>query len=123
MVNYNELGTLVGGGDCQEHYHSSDRFPPRSSLLWMWSLEKVTKITDNYSVTSNDDIVVVDATGKTVTLPVALNGRHIIISRLSGTNTIVPSGADTIAGGASVTLDSSKTVWRLKAISGGWIEV
>jgi len=123
MNRKQELGTLIGGGDNLDHYHKSDRFPPRDSMLWVQSQERVITVTNTHTVTFNEDILIVDCNGKTITLPAAKNGRHFTFTRLSGTNTIAADGAETIVGAATVTLDSTKPVWRLKAITDGWIEI
>lgn len=118
-----ELGTLVGGGDCLDHYHNSDRFPPRDTMLWLHSLERVKTITTTYTITSDDDIIVVNGTTLAVTLPPARNGRHLRFTTVSGSATLTPYGSETINGSASHTIDSSHKTCHLKAISGGWIEI
>ena len=118
-----DFGTLKGGSDCQEHYHNSDRFPSRDTLLWLQSIEKITRVSVNYAVVSNDDIVVADA-AITVTLPVASGGRrYTICMTASGSTTVVPSGTDTIGGDASLTLLNRNSKVTVKAVSGGWVVV
>jgi hypothetical protein len=117
-----DLGTLVGGGDCQDHYHNSDRFPTRDTLIWLQSLERVKVVTTNYTVTQEDDIIAINGS-VSITLPPAKNGRHYKFSRLSGTSTIYPSGSDTINGAVSHSISGTHGNCHLKAYSGGWLEI
>lgn len=118
-----DFGTLKGGGDCPDHFHRSDRFPTRDSLLWMQSLKSVRTISANYTATKDDDIVVVDTAGVTLTLPPSRNGREYTVSSIGlGTATVTPDGSETINGSASYALGTTSVV-RLKAVSGGWVHI
>ena len=125
MLTQDDLGTLVGGGDCLEHYHRSDRFPPRDSRLWQDSLESVVYVDSSYSITSTDDIVISTAAGGvTITLPEAVGGRRITITRIgAGIVTVTASGTDTVNGAASIALNTTYLPARLKAVVGGWMEL
>ena len=118
-----DFGSLKGGGDCQDHYHNSDRYPTRDSLLWLQSLEHVKTITADYVVDPKDDIVVINGSSLVVTLPSAQNGRHCIFVVSSGSATLTPYGSETINGASSYTLDSKADVGYLKAVSGGWVNL
>jgi len=118
-----DFGSLKGGGDCAHHYHKSDRFPTRDTMLWMQSLQSVRTLSASDTAAPNDDILVVDIAGLTVTLPPAKTGRIYVISSIGlGTATIVPAGVETVNGGASYSLGTASVV-RLKAILGGWIHI
>lgn len=116
-----DLGTLVGGGDCLEHYHNSDRLPPRDSMVWFEGLETVVTYSINTLISANDDIVISSA-AITLTLPLSRGGKHYIITSTTiGTTTIVPSGTNTISTLASTTITGIGAVCRLKSVKGGWV--
>jgi hypothetical protein len=72
----------------------------------------------DYSISYSDDFVLVDSTAGvvTVTLPAARNGLQFTILRVAGGNnvTVVPSGAETVNGAASVTITSSFVPYTFK---------
>lgn len=107
--------------DNKEHYHASDRFPSRDTLLWLNSLEKVRNISADYTVSDEDDYLIVDtATGDvTITLPAPLNGRKLIISNFTGANDVILTSTVDINGSAS-DLVVSGTV-TVKDIGGEWL--
>lgn len=111
-----DFGTLKSGGDCQEHYHLSDRFPSRDSRLWQDSLEHVTYTAISYTITALDDVVVHTGSGAiTLTLPLAKNGRRLWLTKTgAGTATLVPTGDDVVSGYSALPA-------QLKAISTGWV--
>lgn len=76
--------------DNQEHFHLSDRFPTRDTLLWLHSLEKIVDVGANDIIGNDEDYVLVDTTlgNITITLPHAINGRKIIISNFKGSNIV-----------------------------------
>ena len=116
-----ELDTLVGGGDCLHHYHNSDRFPPRDSMVWMEGLESVSTYSTNSTISIDDDIVISSA-AITLTLPPSRGGKHYIITSITaGTTTINPSGSDTISTLSSTSITGVGAVCRLKSVSGGWV--
>ena len=89
----------------------------------MQSLQSVRTLSASDTAAPNDDILVVDIAGLTVTLPPAKTGRIYVISSIGlGTATIVPAGVETVNGGASYSLGTARVV-RLKAILGGWIHI
>ena len=127
MVNNDnqDLDTLIGGGDCLHHYHNSDRFPTRDTLLWLQSLESVREVSANTSVTDIDDILLCTATSITITLPAARGGKHYtVVTTLAGNVTIAFNGTDTFVNGSVPHIISgANVVLRLKAVSGGWITI
>jgi hypothetical protein len=121
VVNDNSFPrSLVGGGDCFEHYHSTDRVPTHYTLKQLQTLVKVKKISANYAVDPTDDIILVDTTSGviTATLPTANNGNEITVIRIAGANNVVVarSGTDTINGATSVTISTSYTPKTYKAM-------
>ena len=89
-----------------------------------------------YSVTtattlgSQDEVVLVDTTGGdiTITLPgisddMARSKREyeVVKTVAANTVTIVPTGADTVVGDASVVVDLQWTALRFRATSGNWV--
>lgn len=93
-------------------------------MLWMQSLERVKTISANYTLTANDDILLVDTAGVTITLPPSKNGRHYrVINYYSGAGdvTIDGDGSETVNGSATYTVTGSFGTCHLKAISGGWV--
>ena len=118
-----DLDTLIGGGDCLHHYHNSDRFPSRDTMLWLQSLERVKTVTTNYTVTSDDDIIILNGSTLTINLPPAKNGRYYKFATISGSATLYPNGSETINGDPTHTVGGAHKDCRLKAVSGGWIEI
>lgn len=104
-----------------------DKFPSRDSRIWQDSQEKETSVTADYTVTGEDDYILVDTTAGVVevTLPDAISRRKITIIRTAGANnvTLTPVGTDTIDGSASKTISSSYAPARLKGFSGGYLSV
>lgn len=104
-----------------------DKFPSRDSRVWQDSLEKVRSITTNYTVDSDDDYILIDTTAGiiTLTLPNAISRRKLIVIKTAGGNniTISPVGTDTINGASSLTITTSYSPVRLKAITGGYITI
>ena len=120
--------SLVSGGDCFEHWHSSDRTPTHDTVLQYQSLATVRSVTTDVTVDDRWDYILVDtSTGnRTVTLPLANNGREIEVIKATAANkvTILPSGADTIIGATGVIIQSRFDAIRLKAVHGtGWFAI
>lgn len=115
--------SLTGGGDCFEHYHSSDRTPTHDTLHRLRELDKKTTPTASpYTVTQQDDFLFA-AAGETIIFPASKgNGREIEVI-MSGTLpvTISLSGSDTVCGETSVLIEEQWTALRFKAVSGGWV--
>lgn len=107
--------------DNQQHYHASDRFPSRDSLLWFNSLERVRNIDADYTVINDDDYLIVDTTAAdvTVTLPSPLNGRKLIIANFAGANDVILTSTVDINGSSSdLVVGGTVTV---KDIGGEWL--
>ena len=107
--------------DNQEHYHASDRFPSRDTLLWLNSLEKVKNVNADYTVSNNDDYLIVDTTTAdvTITLPRAVNGRKLVIANFAGANDVILTSTVDINGSASdLVVGGTVTV---KDIGGEWL--
>ena len=120
MAAAENLGTLIGGGDCLDHYHHSDRFGPREVRQWQNSLENVTVVTATYSIDGGDDYVVHSSTSNAaIVLPSPVAGRVVKVKRLGfGEVTVTPNATETIDGASSYLVMDSTT---FKATGGNWI--
>jgi hypothetical protein len=109
--------------DNQQHYHSSDRFPSRDTLLWLDSLENVRAVSSNYTVTASDDYLLVDTTSGdvTVTLPNAINGRKLHVVNYAGTNDVIVTSTVDINGSASDFTVASGNIASVKDVGGEWV--
>lgn len=119
---------LINGGDCRSHWHSEDRVPTQDFLHGLQNVSSIKYPLASYSVDLKYDYHLVNTSGGIViaTLPQALNNRVITFVRIVGPNNLVLScsGADTINGGASLTISSSYSPVRLLAVRGvGYIQV
>ena len=77
-----------------------------------------------YSVTNDDYLVAVDASGgnSTVTLPTPVSGRQFVIKRIDGTaNTVTVSGP--IEGATSANLPAQWDTLSLIAHDGAWLKL
>ena len=119
-----QLTGMLNRGDCQDHYHSSDRQPSHDTLVGIQQTENVKTVTANYIVASIDDYLLVDTTSGnvTLTLPKAKNGRLLFFKKIVAANSMILSanGSDKIDGASTQTVAIQWTCIRLKAISGGW---
>jgi hypothetical protein len=125
MVDEIDWGTLKGGGDSMDHYHHSDRFPSRDTLIWLQSLQNVKTVTATYYVTDQDDIIICDNTvAIAIYLPLSRSdGRHVTVTRInSGGVSVTRSSTDTI-NGETVKAVNNDDSWTFKAISGGWVRI
>ena len=96
--------------------------PSHNDLLWQNQSKKVAYPTANYEVLRGDDIVVCTST-ITVTLPLAVRGREILVNQnfSGGSVTILPTSTDTLVGDTSVVIYVKGTTLHFKAITGGYI--
>jgi len=109
--------------DNQEHFHMSDRFPSRDTLLWLNSLENVVRTSANRTVVSSDDYLLVDTTAGdvTITLPAARNGRKLVIANYAGANDVIVTSTQNINGSASDLTISAGNVVSVKDVIGEWM--
>ena len=119
--------TLVSGGDCFDHWHSSDRVRTHDDILTMQALAKATLVSSDTTITSKQDYLIVDTSSGnvTVTLPFSNNGREIEIMKNAQANylSIVPFGDDVILKSKEVRVFNYGTSLRFKGFTGGWIIV
>ena len=113
--------SLTSFGDCFEHYHSSDRQVTHYTLE---QLQQATLVKDRaapYTLTAQDDIVMVSG-GGTIILPRALNGGEFKVI-MSGTLniTVQLTSPDLVYGQSSVIMTVKGMALHFKAITGGWI--
>lgn len=109
--------------DNQEHYHASDRFPSRDTLLWLNSLEKIHNIATDYTVSNGDDYILVNTTSanKIVTLPNAINGRKLVVSNFIGANNVTLTSIMNINNSASDFIVTPGITVTVKDIGGEWL--
>lgn len=81
-------------------------------------LERGVSVSANYTAVNKVDFILVDSTSGviTITLPLARSGARFTVIRTAGANNVnvVPSGTDTINGGASVAISASYTPYTFK---------
>lgn len=119
---------LSAGGDCQLHYHSSDRDITREQVVQFQASENMRIVTASGAITYNDDILLVNTTSGAVSLslPLARGGKTYSIVRIAGANavTVTPAGGNTINYAASLSISTSFAPARIKALKGtGWFQV
>lgn len=128
QLSEQQLAQLIGLGDCFIHTHPKETlgFTERQELM---EAVPVTAISSTpYAITTRDEILTVDTTGGAVTinLPQASRGRELRVIRVAGSAsvTLLPTGSDTLNGGASLVISSSYSPIHLKAIFGtGYITI
>jgi hypothetical protein len=115
---------LVGGRDTDLHSHSFDRAPTNDTVQNLSTVERVRKVTTNYTAVTTDDFILVDTAGGavTITLPSARGGKRYVIERIAGANnvTVTPVAGTTINGAASATISTSYAPLRVKAMLGNY---
>ena len=122
---------LVGGGDCNLHFHSVDRAPTHDTLDRLSDLEVVVYKTTSYTMRVQDDFILMDASGSTrvVTLPYANRGKRVTIEKTAGANpvlvTVASASGNRINGATvAVTIATAYAPVRLKAVvlpTVGWV--
>lgn len=113
--------SLVGGGDCQSHFHLSDRQPTQTFLHGLRGCSKTKAVSSAYDILHEDDLLLVSGT-TTVVLPAAKNSQEFTVIRVGvSTVTVACTGADTINGGSTITLASQWASRTFKAVTGGWV--
>jgi hypothetical protein len=117
--------SLTSGGDCDLHSHRELRSPTQDFLQGLSRVERLIAVSTSYVVTSQDAIVLVDASAGSfaVTLPQATNGRRLTFKKVNAANTVTltPRAPDTIDGAATRDLSSQWEVVHIKAYSSGWV--
>lgn len=125
MLTAQQESSLVSGGDCFEHWHSSDRARTHSDLEQLQQLASVVTVTSDFTVRTGTDFVLADTSlsDLTVTLPRSADGVEMEVVKVATPNilTIALTGADLIYGQSSVLVYNIATALRFKSITGGWI--
>ena len=124
MLTQAQESGLTSGGDCVDHWHSTDRILQHDDILEFQQLTKAIAVTSNKTVDDRWDYLLVNTdTGNiTITLPPAINGREIEVMKNATPNyvSIVPTGTDRILGSTEIRVFNYGTSLRFKAITGGW---
>lgn len=123
LTPYQEA-TLTSGGDCFDHWHSTDRALSHDDVLAYQGLTLALEITGDHTVDNRGDFLLVDSSAGNVviTLPVANNGREIEVMKNASANyvSIVPAAGELILDSTEVRIFNYGTSLRFKAIPGGW---
>lgn len=124
MLNPEQELRLTQGGDCPDHWHSTDRLRVYSDIAALQKLEVVrTPPAGTYTVTDKDDFIEANNYGP-YQFPKAKDGR--IIEVVMVTNYPVRINfhtGETFYGESSVLLEEKTTAIRFKAITGGWVAI
>lgn len=118
---------LTAGGDCFEHWHSTDRVVSHEDALSLCALEVTQSLTNgSHTISAGVDYVLADSTtgNVTLTLPPAARKLAIIVVKTSAANSVIiqaPTG--TVNGAATYTLTSAYQHAKLKAIGGNYYVV
>jgi hypothetical protein len=119
--------SLVQGGDCFSHWHSSDRQPTQDFLHGLQGVTRVEYRAADFTVDlSVDYYIVTTPAAVTATLPLARGNRVIVLLRDGGAHnlSIYPSGGETINGTTHIDITSSYSPVRLLALKGvGYVQV
>lgn len=125
MLSPEQEQRLTQGGDCPDHYHSTDRLKVHSDIASLQALANVnTPASGSYSVGLADDFILANNAGP-FALPKSKNdGREIeIVMTGTATVTINLATGDYFFGESSILLEDTGTAMRLRAISGGWMAI
>lgn len=124
MLRPDQEAELTERGDCQSHYHSSDRMPTQDTILQIQRLNTPRLISSNFVANDNSNYLLMDTSSGNVSvqLPAARNGREIVVMKNTAGNyvQILPLGSDKILGLNELKLYNYGDSARLKAIPGGW---
>lgn len=113
----NQEAELVGGGVTSLHEH--ENMLSQNDLHRLQQLEKVVFVSADYTARREDDIIYVTGSW-TITLPLAPDGKHVVICSVGGasTVTVAAQSGETVNGASSVTITTNYSPLRLKAIKG-----
>lgn len=96
---------------------SKSEFP---TLKW----RQIKSVSDTYTITENDDVVMCTGVGKTLTLPPVANcaGKVVTVihNAASGTVTVDANASETINNGANVALDAKYEAVTLMSNGTEW---
>ena len=119
-----QVATLTGGGDCFDHWHSSDRAANEANQGAASNVPTI-EVNTNTTLPVESAFVIVDtgAASITITLPLSNGGVEIEIVKNHPANRMIIacSGSNTILARDSLIAYNYGTAVRLKAISNGWL--
>lgn len=127
MIDEAQASQLIGGGECFLHFHPQEPLQFDDAIDLMESAPTIT-ITDDYSPTSNDYLILCDTTNNDIriTMPLAGFGREYQIVKVAEANRVFidPTSPDHVRGSLTgLIIYNIYTSLHLKAITGGWILV
>lgn len=116
---------LTQGGDCHDHWHSTDRLKVHADIASLQSLANVkTPDSGAYSIGKLDDFVLSNNYGPFSMPKSKGDGREIEFVQITDADVRIDmASGDTFYGDSSILLEEKGTSIRLKAISGGWIAI
>ena len=116
--------TLVNAGDCDLHYHQSDRVPRQDTVHGLSLVTRTREVDSNQTLTTTDDIVLCTAQCE-ITLPPARGGREYEVVKAfdGGIVTVIPTYPDSVLFNDAVLIYNQGTAIRFKSIDGGYIAI
>lgn len=126
MLTPEQEARLTGGGDCPDHYHSSDKRMDLSSLQELQALEVVITVSGDIDLQTDTSVTASQVASfirceASSPLEVKLRkargtGQKVTISRVSGSSvvSVLAQSGDTINGVSSVSISSSYAPRRFK---------
>lgn len=119
---------LVSGGDCPDHFHTTDRLRTHNDLVALSSLEDSISITGNYTFGKKIvEYVLADTSLNNISLvlPDAKKMMKVTAVKMSALNTITVTAPNsvTINGVPSYAMNASYEVATFKAIGGNYYVV
>ena len=119
---------LVGGGDCPDHFHMTDRLRTHADVVALDALEDFVQITTNFTFARKMfEYVLADATTGNIALvlPDAMMKMRVAVVKTTAANTVTVSapGTATINGAATYPMTAAYAKATFKAISGNYYVV
>ncbi len=125
-MNDQRESQLYGNAENFEHYHTSEPFN-QSNVAELQGATTVNPVTGDYTLTSRDDIILVDTSSGPVviTLPEAAQGREYeVVKAAEGSYvSVVPTNPDSVLWNEEVRFYNRGTAIRFKATTGNWIAI
>lgn len=119
---------LTSGGDCPDHFHSTDRLKTHNDVVDLVVLEDFIRIYSNYSFERDAfEYILADSTlgNVDITLPAAKKKMKTTVVKTVAANTVTiyPPSGSLINGGASYALTAAYAKATVKAIDGDYYVV
>ena len=119
--------SLVSGGDCFIHWHSSDRVITHDDLTTLIESETYKSVINGTTVIpAGVNYVLADSTAGDSNLTIAAAGLGLamtVVKLVAGNDVIVTPAAGLINGSASYTMTAAYEVAKFKALGGNYYRV